>query len=53
MSKYKIYLTEYEAQTLRVLYEDGIITKMLKPKVLKVSLKIGDKIERQANWNTW
>jgi len=53
VTKYKIYPTEYEARTIRALYEDSIITKMLKPKVLKVLLKIGNKIERQADWNTW
>ena len=53
MAKYKIYLTEYEARALRELYEDSIITKMLKPRVLKVLIRIGDKIERQADYNTW
>ena len=53
MAKYKVYLTEHEAKMLRAMYEDTIITSMLKPKVLKVLAKIGLQLERQAEWNTW
>lgn len=53
MSKYNIMLTEAEARALRAIYDNPEITKRLPLNVLDALIKIGEKIERQADWKTW
>lgn len=53
MSKYKIYLTEHEAKMFRALIESTILTSAMKPVLLRALLSIGNKIEKQSDYNTY
>lgn len=53
MAKYSISLTEAEAKALREIYDNPQITSKLKRQTLEALIRIGQRIERQADWKTW